>query len=57
MMSPEQAVFDAILLCVAGSLLTLLVSRSKTLAGSLAFGITVPRPAKPQALLSTSLRR
>jgi len=36
MMSPEQAVFAAILLSIAGSLLTLLASRSKTLAGWLA---------------------
>jgi hypothetical protein len=40
MMTPEQAVFAAILLCIAGSLLTLLVSRNKTVAGWLAFGVT-----------------
>ena len=37
MMSPEQAVFAAILLCVAGSVLALLVSRNKTIAGWLSF--------------------
>ena len=40
MMTAEQAVFAAILLCVAGSLLTLLVSRAKTVAGWLAFAFT-----------------
>jgi hydrogenase-4 component B len=40
MLTPEQAVFAAILLCIGGSLLTLLFSRNKTLAGWLAFGIT-----------------
>jgi len=40
MLSPEQAVVAAILTCVAGSVLTLLVSRYKTLAGWLAFLIT-----------------
>lgn len=39
-MSPEQAVLGAILLCMAGALLTLLVSRSKTVAGWLSFLIT-----------------
>jgi len=39
-MTPEQAVFTSILLCVAGAVLTLLVSRSKTVAGWLAFLVT-----------------
>ncbi len=39
-MTPEQAVFTSILLCVVGAVLTLLVSRSKTVAGWLAFLIT-----------------
>ena len=37
MMTAEQAVLAAILLCVAGSVLTLLVSRNKTAAGWFAF--------------------
>jgi len=37
MMTAEQTVLAAILLCIAGSLLTLLVSRNKKLAGWLAF--------------------
>jgi formate hydrogenlyase subunit 3/multisubunit Na+/H+ antiporter MnhD subunit len=40
MMTPEQAVVASILICLAGSVLTLLVARSKTLAGWLAFLIT-----------------
>ena len=40
MLTPEQAVFGSILLCAAGSLLTLLASHNKTVAGWLAFGIT-----------------
>ena len=40
MMTPEQAVFAAILLCVGGSLLTLAVSGSKAFAGWLNFVIT-----------------
>jgi hydrogenase-4 component B len=40
MTSPEQAVFAAILLCIAGSLLTLVAWRHKTVAGWLAFAIT-----------------
>ncbi|MBI5385838.1 MAG: peroxiredoxin family protein [Verrucomicrobia bacterium] len=39
-MTPEQSVVAAILLCLAGAVLTLLVSRSKTVAGWLAFAIT-----------------
>jgi len=39
-MTPEQAVFASILLCVAGAVLTLLVSRSKTAAGWLTFLVT-----------------
>ena len=40
MMTPEQAVVVSILLCMAGAALTLLVSRSKTVAGWLAFLVT-----------------
>src|SRR5579862_8862310 len=40
MIAPEQAVLLAILLCIAGSLLTLVVSRSRTFAGWLTFAIT-----------------
>jgi hydrogenase-4 component B len=37
MMSPEQAVVVSILICIAGAVLTLVVSQSKVLAGWLAF--------------------
>ncbi len=40
MMTPEQVVLVSILVCVAGALLTLLVSRNKTAAGWLAFLVT-----------------
>jgi formate hydrogenlyase subunit 3/multisubunit Na+/H+ antiporter MnhD subunit len=40
MMSPEQSVVASILLCLAGAVLTLLVSRNKTVAGWLAFAVT-----------------
>jgi len=40
MLTPEQAVFASILSCVAGALLTLLLSRNKTAAGWLAFVVT-----------------
>ncbi|HVO79896.1 MAG TPA: proton-conducting transporter membrane subunit [Terriglobales bacterium] len=40
MLTPEQAVVVSILLCMAGAVLTLLVSRSKTVAGWLAFLVT-----------------
>jgi formate hydrogenlyase subunit 3/multisubunit Na+/H+ antiporter MnhD subunit len=40
MMTPEQAVVVSILLCMAGAVLTLLASRSKTVAGWLAFLVT-----------------
>ena len=40
MMTPEQAVAVSILICVAGAVLTLVVSRSKTVAGWLAFLVT-----------------
>ena len=40
MMTPEQAVLVSILSCVAGALLTLLVSRYKTVAGWIAFFVT-----------------
>jgi formate hydrogenlyase subunit 3/multisubunit Na+/H+ antiporter MnhD subunit len=45
MMSPEQAVVVSILICLAGAALTLLVSRSKTAAGWLAFLITAATSA------------
>ena len=37
MLTPEQSIIAAILICVAGAVLTLLVSRSKTVAGWVAF--------------------
>ena len=40
MLSPEHAVVASILICIAGALLTLLVSHKKTVAGWLAFVIT-----------------
>jgi formate hydrogenlyase subunit 3/multisubunit Na+/H+ antiporter MnhD subunit len=40
-MTPEQAVILAIVLCIAGAGLTLLVSRNKTAAGWLAFAFTL----------------
>ena len=40
MLTPEQAVLVSLLTCIAGALLTLLVSRSKLVAGWLAFAIT-----------------
>ncbi len=40
MMNPEQVVLVSILVCVAGALLTLAVSRYKTLAGWVAFMVT-----------------
>jgi len=40
MLTPEQAVLAAILTCIAGAGLTLLVARSKLVAGWLAFAIT-----------------
>ena len=40
MLTPEQAVLASILLCVAGAVLTLLLSGSKTVAGWLAFLVT-----------------
>jgi NADH:ubiquinone oxidoreductase subunit 5 (subunit L)/multisubunit Na+/H+ antiporter MnhA subunit len=39
-MTPEKAVVASIIICLAGAVLTLLVSRSKTLAGWLAFLFT-----------------
>src|SRR5271157_3406528 len=44
-MSPEKAVVDAILLCIAGAVLTLLVSHFKTFAGWLAFLMTLSTAA------------
>jgi len=40
-MTPEASVLSAILLCIAGTAASLLVSRNKTAAGSLAFLITL----------------
>ncbi len=40
MLTPEQSVVAAILLCLAGAALTLLTSRSKAAAGWLAFAVT-----------------
>jgi hydrogenase-4 component B len=40
MLTPEQAVLVSVLTCVAGAVLTLLVSRSKMIAGWLAFLVT-----------------
>lgn len=40
MMTPEQAVVASILICIVGAVLTLLVSRNKTVAGWLSFFIT-----------------
>ena len=40
MMTPEQAVLASILICMAGAVLTLLVSRNKTVAGWLCFVVT-----------------
>ena len=45
MMTPEQAVLVSILTCIAGAVLTLLVSRNKTVAGWLAFLITASTAA------------
>jgi hydrogenase-4 component B len=45
MMTPEEAVVSAILLCVAGALLTLAVSHFKTLAGWVGFFITLSTAA------------
>ncbi len=41
MLTPEQAVVASILICLGGAVLTLLVARHKTVAGWLAFAITV----------------
>jgi hydrogenase-4 component B len=48
-MTPEQSVIAAIVLCIVGAVLTLLVSRNKTAAGWLAFVFTLAT-----ALLITS---
>ncbi len=40
MMTPEQAVLASILICAAGAIVTLLVSRYRTLAGWLSFLVT-----------------
>ena len=45
MMTPEQAVFASILICVAGAALTWLTARSRTLAGWLAFLATAATSA------------
>ena len=41
MLTPEQLIVAAILTCLGGAVLTLVSARSKTLAGVLAFGVTV----------------
>ena len=41
MLSPEQSVTASILICLAGAFLTLLISRSRTAAGWLAFIVTL----------------
>jgi hydrogenase-4 component B len=45
MMSPEQAVMTSILLCIAGAVLSALVSRRRTIAGWLAFLTTLATAA------------
>jgi hydrogenase-4 component B len=40
MLTPEQSVLAAILICMAGALLTLVVSRHRTAAGWVAFAVT-----------------
>jgi len=40
-MTPEHSVVAAIVLCIAGAVLTLLVGRSRTVAGWVAFGFTL----------------
>ena len=40
MLTPEQSVLAAILICISGAVLVLLVSRSKTIAGWFAFAVT-----------------
>ena len=44
-MTPEQAVLFSVAICVAGAVLTLLVSKSKSLAGWLTFLTTVATAA------------
>ena len=41
MLTPEQLIVAAILTCLGGAVLTLVCARGKTLAGMLAFGVTV----------------
>ena len=53
MMTPEQLVVAAILVCLAGAILTLLVSRSKAVAGWLSFLVT----AAAAALIFTAAAR
>ena len=45
MMTPEQAVFVSILLCIAGAVATWLTARWRTLAGWLAFLVTAATAA------------
>jgi len=40
MMTPEQAVLDSILICAAGAIVTLCVSRYRTVAGWLSLLVT-----------------
>jgi len=53
MLTPEQAVAVSMLLCVIGAALTFLLSRSKTVAGWLALGITA---ATAMLILSAVVR-
>ena len=39
-MTPEQSVIAAIVICIVGAVVTLLVARNKTVAGWLAFVFT-----------------
>jgi formate hydrogenlyase subunit 3/multisubunit Na+/H+ antiporter MnhD subunit len=45
MLTPEQLIVTAILTCVAGAVLVLIGSRNKTLAGSIALGVTIASAA------------
>ncbi|MGA2176764.1 MAG: proton-conducting transporter membrane subunit [Verrucomicrobiota bacterium] len=55
MMTPEQAVFASILLCLAGAVLTLLAARNRTLAGWLAFLVTAATAALIFSAVATVL--
>jgi formate hydrogenlyase subunit 3/multisubunit Na+/H+ antiporter MnhD subunit len=53
MLTPEQSVLLAILVCIGGAVLTLLVSRSKVLAGWVSFFVTA---ASAVLILSAAVR-